>query len=166
MGAGMFFCRHPDAVRSAFAVSTSYMPVKSNDDIDDPYVTTAQWSRRMIGLKMFMSLAELGADGYARQIENQAALGNLIRERLRATDWRIDNDTLLPVVCFSDDRLSIADDWAMKMLTIVYRRNRVWISQVKLGKKQVLRACVTSYHTNAEDIECLIDELEVARRQA
>ncbi len=26
MGAGMFFCRHPEAVKQAFAITTSYMP--------------------------------------------------------------------------------------------------------------------------------------------
>ena len=56
MGAGMFFCCHPDAVKQAFAISTSYMPKKTDDDTVDPFAASAQWSRRLIGLKVFMAL--------------------------------------------------------------------------------------------------------------
>ncbi|MGH9139929.1 MAG: pyridoxal phosphate-dependent decarboxylase family protein, partial [Vicinamibacterales bacterium] len=51
MGAGMCFCRHGEAVRRAFDVSTSYMPSQADEAPADPYVTTVQWSRRAIGLK-------------------------------------------------------------------------------------------------------------------
>lgn len=64
MGAGMFFCRHPEAIKRAFAITTSYMPNATAGGTVDPYTTTAQWSRRAIGLKVFMALAELGVNGY------------------------------------------------------------------------------------------------------
>ena len=41
MGAGMFFCRHPDAVRDAFRAHTGYMPGQLPDAVDDPYATTS-----------------------------------------------------------------------------------------------------------------------------
>jgi glutamate/tyrosine decarboxylase-like PLP-dependent enzyme len=56
MGAGMFFCQHPDAVRSAFRAETSYMPGKMAGAVLDPYTTSVQWSRRFIGLKLFLAL--------------------------------------------------------------------------------------------------------------
>src|SRR5579864_1072032 len=49
MGAGMFFCRHSDAVRAAFRAETSYMPRKIDGAGPDPYTTSIQWSRRFIG---------------------------------------------------------------------------------------------------------------------
>ena len=45
MSAGMFFCSHPEAVRRAFDVSTSYMPAGAGAATTDPYMTTVQWSR-------------------------------------------------------------------------------------------------------------------------
>ena len=54
MGAGMFFCRHADTVRRAFDVTTSYMPPLTEGEGADQYRTTLQWSRRAIGLKVFM----------------------------------------------------------------------------------------------------------------
>src|SRR5204863_1107985 len=74
MGAGMFFCRHREAVAEAFRAETSYMPGKTGAVVD-PYTTSVQWSRRFIGLKLFMALAERGEAGYVEMIEHQAHLG-------------------------------------------------------------------------------------------
>lgn len=165
MGAGMFFCRHPESVKRAFAISTSYMPQAAGEQTVDPYVATAQWSRRLIGLKVFMALAELGLDGYGAMIERQAALGDHLRDRLRATGWLIRNDTPLPVVCFSHPDLQRGAVTTGQILETVYNRGRVWISDVLLGgQERVLRACITSFQSTEEDVECLIQELEHARR--
>src|SRR5438552_6335539 len=71
MAAGMFFCRHPTSVAEAFRVETSYMPGKTAGPVRDPYTTSVQWSRRFIGLKLFLALAERGESGYAEMIEHQ-----------------------------------------------------------------------------------------------
>lgn len=163
MAAGMFFCRHPAAVRRAFGVSTVYMPGPS-DARPDPYSTTAQWSRRAIGLKVFMSLTHLGEDGYARIIEQQAATGRRLRTRLVDAGWITVNDTPFPLVCFThadirEGRVSTTD-----LLERIYDGGRVWISEVVFaGQERVLRACITSYRTNDADLDCLIEELEAAR---
>jgi hypothetical protein len=45
-------------------------------------------------------------------------------------------------------------------------RGRVWISDAVLGQREkVLRACVTSFRTVEQDLDVLVDELELARRQ-
>ncbi len=165
MGAGMFFCRHPEAVKKAFAISTSYMPGGAGGDTVDPYAATAQWSRRMMGLKVFMALAELGVEGYGKLIERQAALCDHLRARLRESGWLIRNETPLPVVCFSHPDVQGGVLTTGEILERIYARGKVWISDVVLGgKERVLRACITSYRSDESDIECLIEELEHARR--
>jgi glutamate/tyrosine decarboxylase-like PLP-dependent enzyme len=164
MGAGMFFCRHPEAVKRAFAISTSYMPKPAGEDTLDSYATTAQWSRRLIGLKVFMALAELGMDGYNQLIERQAAMGELLRARLRQTGWLIRNETPLPVVCFSHPDIQSGNCTTGEILATIYERGRVWISEVVLGgQERVLRACITNFRTDEADIECLVEEIEHAR---
>src|SRR5207248_2529547 len=64
MGAGMFFCRHADAVGEAFHAQTFYMPPATPGTAVDPYTHSVQWSRRFIGLKLFVALAERGEVGY------------------------------------------------------------------------------------------------------
>ncbi len=173
MGAGMLFCRHREAVERAFGVSTSYMPGALGADTPDPYATTAQWSRRAIGLKVFMTLAELGTAGCAALIEQQAEMGGLLRDRLREAGWLVVNDTALPVVCFTNPdiragRLSTGD-----VLRSIAERRRVWISDVVLGGgatgapgtgERVLRACITSFRTDASDVACLVEELAAVWR--
>ncbi len=167
MGAGMFFCRHPEAARRAFAITGSYMPQAAGENTMDPYSTTVQWSRRATGLKVFMTLAELGVEGYAAMIERQAELGDLLRTRLSEAGWIVRNDTPLPVVCFTHPQLFGGQLSTDDVLAVIYSRGKVWISDVVLGgQEHVLRACITSFRTDASDIEFLIRELEHARNEA
>jgi glutamate/tyrosine decarboxylase-like PLP-dependent enzyme len=154
MGAGMFFCRHVDAVLSAFESEVAFMPGKT-PAILDPYTSTVQWSRRFIGLKLFLALAERGESGYAEMIEHQAQMGDVLRRSLQQAGWRIVNRTPLPLVCFTRDGLV-----ASKFLAQLYKRQIAWMSEVQLdGGAPVLRACVTSFRTTEQDIEWVVGEM-------
>ena len=155
MAAGMFFCRHPDAVGRAFRVETSYMPGKTAGTTVDPYTTSVQWSRRFIGLKLFLALAERGESGYVEMIEHQAYIGDMLRESLRRAGWRIVNASPLPVVCFTRDGLETA-----RFLAALYQRQIAWMSEVRLADgPPVLRACITSYRTTEADIDRVVSEM-------
>jgi aromatic-L-amino-acid decarboxylase len=155
LGAGMFFCRHPQAVAAAFGAHASYMPGTSGAAAADPYSTSMQWSRRFNGLKLFLSLAERGECGYAQMIEQQTRMGDLLRSLLRMSGWRIVNETPLPLVCFTRDGLD-----AGRFLDMLYRHQIAWMSQVRLADgESVLRACITSYRTTATEIEEIVREM-------
>ena len=85
MGAGMFFCRHPDARWRG--VPRADLPTcrdRRDGPVVDPYTTSVQWSRRFIGLKLFLALAQHGESGYVAMIEHQARMGDVLRESLAA----------------------------------------------------------------------------------
>jgi len=155
MGAGMFFCRFPDAVAEAFHAETSYMPAKTTGSVVDPYTTSVQWSRRFIGLKLFLALAHYGESGYVEMIEQQTRTGDLLRQALRRTGWNVLNSTPLPVVCFTRENLNIT-----KFLDALYQRQIAWMSEVRLGNgTPAIRACITSYRTTAQDIDRIVDDI-------
>jgi glutamate/tyrosine decarboxylase-like PLP-dependent enzyme len=155
MGAGMFFCRDPDAVHEAFRAETSYMPEKTVGPVVDPYTTSVQWSRRFIGLKLFLALAHRGESGYVQMIEHQARMGNVLRESLRATGWRVVNTTPLPLVCFTREGLVAA-----KLVAALHERQIAWMSEVRLGDDvPVVRACITSFRTKESDIKRVVREV-------
>jgi glutamate/tyrosine decarboxylase-like PLP-dependent enzyme len=155
MGAGMFFCRHPESVRAAFRAETSYMPGKMVGDVLDPYTTSVQWSRRFIGLKLFLALAQHGESGYIEMIEHQARMGDVLRESLRRAGWRVVNTTPLPLVCFTRAGLVTA-----KFLAALYERQIAWMSEVRLGRSApVMRACITNFRTSERDIEWVVGEM-------
>jgi len=103
MGAGIFLTRHRDILDRTFRITTEYMPREAEGmEVTEPYTHSMQWSRRFIGLKVFLTLAVAGWDGYAAAIRHQAAMGDLLRRELSENGWEIVNPTALPVVCFRD----------------------------------------------------------------
>jgi aromatic-L-amino-acid decarboxylase len=154
MGCGMFFCRHPDTVAEAFRADVSYMPGKKIGPVFDPYTNSAQWSRRFIGLKLFMALAQQGEAGYAEMIEHQTRMGNLLRDALRASGWSILNSTPLPLVCFTREGLVPGE-----FLASLHKRQIAWMSEARVGNIPVVRACITSFRTTERHIHWVVSEM-------
>jgi glutamate/tyrosine decarboxylase-like PLP-dependent enzyme len=155
MGCGMFITRHAQALSSAFQVSASYMP--SNLANLDPYVTSVQWSRRFLGLRLFMSLAAAGWSGYGEHVERTVELAGLLKEELASRGWSIRNQSLLAVLCiepppgYSDVR---------SIVNRVLSSGRAWISAATFEGREVIRACVTNGETVPNDIDALTDLLQ------
>ena len=159
MGAGMFFCRHPQAVAESFRVAASYMPDPTRETAD-PYVSSVQWSRRFIGLKVFLTLAELGEQGLAVMIERQASLGEELRGRLQKAGWSLVNRTPLPVVCATHPRILEGRTTVRAVVERVQARGQAWVSEVLLaGRTPAVRACITNYRTTSDDLAFLVEEL-------
>lgn len=159
LGAGYFLCKHKESAKRTFSVSASYVPDEVEGQLD-LYKMGLPWSRRFIGLKVFMVIAELGEEGLAQMIEHQFSMGNYLLERLQETGWIIENSSPLPVVCFSHPNSKYSIE---KILNRVMNRKKCWISQVSLNdERPALRACISSYKTEKEDIDILIDELNIS----
>jgi glutamate/tyrosine decarboxylase-like PLP-dependent enzyme len=168
MGAGMYLTRHAGILERTFRVSARYMPREAATlGVADPYAHSMQWSRRFIGLKLFLSLAAAGWEGYAEAIRHQTAMGDLLRRRLREEGWVLVNDTPLPVVCFVDAQregrsAAFLDGVAMD----VVGSGEAWISTVVLGEVgPALRACITNFRTEPGDVEALVASLGRARER-
>ena len=161
MGAGMFFCKDREAVGRTFNVETGYVPDNVSGTVD-LYKASLQWSRRFIGLKVFMTLAELGSDGIAAIIDHQAAMGDELRARLRERGWQVVNDSPLPLVCFTHPAIRARKVSAGEVVARMLSLEGVWLSKVRLRNEDVLRACVTSYLTQASDVQALVEQAERA----
>jgi glutamate/tyrosine decarboxylase-like PLP-dependent enzyme len=171
MGCGMFFCRHRESVAQAFRTDVTYMPAKTANYGGDPFTTfdpltnSIQWSRRFIGLKLFMALAQHGEAGYAEMIEHQTRMGDVLRAALVATGWRIVNSTPLPLVCFTREGLVPSE-----LLAAMRERQIAWMSEAQLNGVPVIRACITSFRTTEKDIQWVVGRMNelvshVARRK-
>jgi aromatic-L-amino-acid decarboxylase len=160
MGSGMFFCRYPESVAQAFRAEVSYMPRKTTSltgtegQTFDPFTTSALWSRRFLGLKLFMALAERGEAGYAEMIDHQASMGQVLRESLVASGWRIVNSTPLPLICFTRDGLVPSN-----LLALLKDHQIAWMSEANLDGTSVMRACITSFKTTERDIRWVVDQM-------
>jgi glutamate/tyrosine decarboxylase-like PLP-dependent enzyme len=159
MGAGMFIARGRAVTEPAFHVHTGYVPDGEPGTVD-PYQHSLQWSRRFIGLKVFMTLAERGERGIAALVDHQVARAALLRTELAAAGWSIENDSPLPIVCFSHPALGPTGERVPALVRAIVARGVVWVSEVRYaGRCAVRRACITNVDTTDADVRALIAEL-------
>lgn len=161
MGSGMFLCRGNDLLGETFRVAASYMPSITEGGVD-PYTHSIQWSRRFIGLRLFLSLAVLGWGGYRAHVDHAVDMADTLKHSLGENGWQVVNDSPLAVICFVNndadiDPAAVADS--------VVADGRTWISTTKFENRSVLRACITSHFTGHSDLEALIGSLERTRRK-
>lgn len=156
MGCGMFITRHPTVLSDAFHVTANFMP--PNAVSLDPYVVSMQWSRRFLGLRLFMGLATAGWAGYAEHVERSVALAARIAEGLVARGWRVVNRSPAAVLCLEPP----ADLGTPRtIVTRVVAAGRAWVSVATFEGREVIRACVTHGETNEADVAALIETLNV-----
>jgi glutamate/tyrosine decarboxylase-like PLP-dependent enzyme len=158
MGCGMFITRDAALLSSAFQVSTTYMP--SNLANLDPYVTSVQWSRRFLGLRLFLSLATAGWAGYAEHVEHSVELAAQLAGQLRSRGWQILNDSQLAVLCIQPP---LGSPDVRSIVSHVLGSGRAWISTATFEGRAVIRACVTHGETAQSDIDELVDALRSAQ---
>ncbi|MFC1564361.1 pyridoxal phosphate-dependent decarboxylase family protein [candidate division KSB1 bacterium] len=159
-GAGMFFCSDKSVVEKTFRIGgTNYMP-PAVAGTRDFYNTSMQWTRRFSGIKLFMAMAENGREGYAHNIEKNAELTEYLRSELIEKGWRMVNKTPLPVACFTHPLIENEKISTKDILSRIYSEGETWISDLMIKGKTVLRACVTSFKTEKEDVDFLVETLE------
>jgi glutamate/tyrosine decarboxylase-like PLP-dependent enzyme len=172
LGTGLLLTRHGDALGRALRPAHErggYMPRGRDEkfgNAPDPYSRSLQWSRRFLGLGVFLTLAAAGFDGIAAALRTQCALADRLREGLGAAGFRVVNDTPLPLVCFVDatreagDRAPHLESLARKVIA----RQAGWVSLVRFANGgRALRACVNNHRTEPRDVDRLLAALVEAR---
>jgi glutamate/tyrosine decarboxylase-like PLP-dependent enzyme len=158
MGCGMFLTRDTTALQ-AFRVSTYFMP---SQHMDDPYVTSVQWSRPFRGLRLFLTLAAVGWAGIATHVEHCLERGDLLCQMLKSSGWQVVNQSKLGIHCF----VPPSGEDARRIVNNVLASGKAWVSVTSFAGREVIRACVTSGETTEQDIGILVDELRRAAREA
>ena len=163
MSGSLFLTRHKDILDKTFRVTADYMPKEAGSlHITDPFTHSIQWSRRFIGLKLYLSLLVFGWKGYEEVIDRSMAIGKMLKTKLTAAGWKIFNHTDLPVICFGKEQYRQDPDEAIKCSQRVIQQGKAWISVYKIGQVNTLRACITNYATTEDNL----DELMAALNQA
>lgn len=160
MGCGMFVTTHASLLPEVFGVSASFMPPSSAHTFD-PYTSSVQWSRRFLGLRLFLSLASAGWSGYATHVERAVTLAGLLADALASRGWRIANDPALAVVCAEPPAGAGS---AKEIVGRVLASGRTWVSAAMFEGREVVRACITNGNTTRRDIEEALDALQAACR--
>lgn len=151
MGCAMFITTHGPLLSEAFHASTSFMP--SSVTGLDPYLNTVQWSRRFLGLRLYLALATAGWDGLGAHVERAVDVIEHIKRRLVSDGWSVANDSGLAV-------LDVAPPAALEDVRALVRRvvasGRAWVAPVSFEGRDYVRICATNGETSLADIEELV----------
>jgi glutamate/tyrosine decarboxylase-like PLP-dependent enzyme len=158
MGCGMLLVARPAPLAGVFGVQTSYMP--SHEPGADPYVTSVQWSRRFLGLRLFLALGAAGWAGYGAHVERAVALARLLAARMREHGWSLLNDPALAVLALRPPEGSAP---VRDIVARVLATGGAWVSVATFEGHEVLRACLTNGETTAADIAQVAELLERCR---
>ena len=158
MGCGMFITREPAIASEAFRVGAEFMP--SSAVSIDPYLNSVQWSRRFMGLRLFLSLAAAGWQGYGAHVERAVQVIECVKGRLASLGWRVANDSRLAVLCVLPPAGSAP---VREIVRQVLASGRAWVAVSKLEGREVVRVCATHGETRLADIDELVAALEAAR---
>jgi glutamate/tyrosine decarboxylase-like PLP-dependent enzyme len=151
MGCAVFITRHGHLLSEAFHASTSFMP--SSVAGVDPYLNSMQWSRRFLGLRLFLTLAAAGWEGLGAHVERSIEVVDRIKERLVRLGWTIANDSSLAVL----DAVPPADLGPVRdLVRRVVASGRAWVAPTTFEGRDVVRICATNGETTIEDVNALI----------
>ena len=151
MGCAMFITRRGELLSEAFHASTSFMP--SSISGVDPYLNTMQWSRRFLGLRLFLALAAAGWDGMGAHVERGVEVIERIKQRLLALRWTIANDSPLAVL----DAIPPAHLGEVRdLVRRVVASGRAWVAPALFEGRDVVRICATHGETGMDDVDALI----------
>jgi glutamate/tyrosine decarboxylase-like PLP-dependent enzyme len=154
MGCAIFITRRAELLSEAFHASTTFMP--SSLAAVDPYLNSVQWSRRFLGLRLFLALASAGWEGLGAHVERGIEVIERIKERLVACGWRIANDSPLAVI----DAIPPAELGDVQSLVRrVVASGRAWVAFTKFEGQPVVRICATNGETQMPDVNALVAAL-------
>ncbi len=154
MGCAMFITGRGGLLSEAFHASTSFMP--SSIPGVDPYLNTVQWSRRFLGLRLFLALAAAGWTGMGAHVERGVEVIERVRQRLIASGWEIANDSPLAVLnAIPPAHLGSARDLVRRVVA----SGRAWVAPALFEGRDVVRICATHGETGMDDVNALIAAL-------
>ncbi|HKT25296.1 MAG TPA: pyridoxal-dependent decarboxylase, partial [Terriglobales bacterium] len=165
--AGVVLTSHPETLKSAFAVTTPYMPKAAVQLPPDNFAVSTQWTRRMNSLKLWLTLRIHGREAYEQHIDRQIQLARWFADQIRrSSNFELLTDPMLPIFnlrlkkCVEEqpERLE-------RIVNQVTRDGKQWISTTRVNGKTVIRVMIISYLTQQAHLQELLNRLDWAARR-
>ncbi len=166
--AGVILTRQPALLEHTFSVASPYMPRVAQPSLVDNFKTSAQWSRRMNSLKLWLTLRVHGRRAYEEMIERQMLLAAQMRDWFESSEFfELTAPQTLPILNFRLRGVDVENAAELEAAhqSFVEEFNRdghYWISRTHVHGKSVLRMMIISYLSTAENLAGLQKALERA----
>jgi aromatic-L-amino-acid/L-tryptophan decarboxylase len=167
--AGVVLTSHSRLLETTFGTHTPYMPKVAGATVIDNFKVSAQWSRRMNSLKMYLTLRVHGRQAYEELIDQQLRLVGEFARRVETSDrFELGSPQVLPILNL---RLKLPgateqDTEAAQQGIVdeVTRSGERWISLTRVNGRSVIRVMVISYLTTQQHMDALWEALTTAAR--
>jgi glutamate/tyrosine decarboxylase-like PLP-dependent enzyme len=163
--AGVVLTRNSQMLQTTFGVSTPYMPKVAGATIIDNFKVSAQWSRRMNSLKLWLTLRVHGRQAYEELVDHQLRMARKFADWLKHSEhFELALDPQLTIVNFRVKGVPELETASANAAIVdeVTRDGRRWISQTIAGGRNVIRMMIISYLTSEKHLEELERALESA----
>jgi glutamate/tyrosine decarboxylase-like PLP-dependent enzyme len=149
---GVFLCRHPQPLQAMQGASTYQRPLTHSAH----------------ALKVFVTLAHVGADGYADLIQHQCNMAGLLQQLLQAKSWRVQRPSSLPILLVTDPGLNPNSDqrgqYQSWVDSIRDQANTLLEVIRRSDGTAAIRICISNFATSQQMVEQLSKDLEQNRR--
>jgi glutamate/tyrosine decarboxylase-like PLP-dependent enzyme len=163
--AGVVLTRNSRMLQTTFGVSTPYMPKVAGATIVDNFKVSAQWSRRMNSLKLWLTLRVHGRQAYEGLVDQQLLLTRQFAGWLKKSEhFELVLEPQLTIVNFRVKGVPESEAAAANAAIVneVTRDGRRWISQTVAGGNNVIRMMIISYLTSEKQLRELEQALAAA----
>ena len=168
--AGVVLTSRPELLKTAFGVTTPYMPKVNAPLPPDNFAISTQWTRRMNSLKLWLTLRIHGRHAYEEHIDRQLHLARWFAEQIRiSANFELFAEPMLPIFNLhlknspSDEERSAAQH--QFLVDEVTRDGKQWISTTRVNGQTVIRVMIISYLTEQSHLEELLRRLDFAGQQ-
>ena len=151
----VFYCRHRDILRRAFALSAEYL--ETNDSGLNMPDYGIPFGRRFRALKLWFVLRYYGHEGLANIIRDQVAMTRELHDRIAADPkFEICAPCNLSLICF---RLRDSNEVNRTLMESINGSGQFFLSNTTLNGRYVLRIAVGNMGTTRETLAALWDQI-------
>ena len=164
--AGVVLTSHPETLNSTFAVTTPYMPRATVQLPPDNFAISAQWTRRMNSLKLWLTLRIHGRAAYEQHIDRQIQLARWFADQVRrSSTFELLCEPMLPIFNLRLKHSSGEQRERLeRIVSEVTRDGKQWISTTRVRGETVIRVMIISYLTQQAHLQELLSRLDWAAR--
>ena len=160
--------KDPDALRSTFDFQPAYYHLQAEEGAPvDYYRQGLQNTRGFRALKVWLSMRNVGANGYRESIREDIALARHLFESAGAHPDLDAVTCSLSIATFrycpadlvgdSDAVSSYVDALNKALLVDIQQSGQMFISNAVVNGNYVLRACIVNFRTTVSDIDAVVE---------
>ena len=158
--AGLLLTRHPEVLERTFSVACPYLQKAPAGALPDNRNISAQWSRRMNSLKLWLTLRVHGRVAYEELINRQMRLAQSFAEWVAMSEYfELAAPQVLPILNLRVPATGKTPQElnALHSLIVdeVNRDGQRWISTATVNGQSVIRTMVISYLTEERHLKDL-----------